>query len=127
MLVHGRESEPLLQYSRAILGFLKHHQATINMNNCKWFHNHCEFVGVDVGDHDNSLSKSKYATFELLEPPSTCANLRMLIGVFVFYSKHLPRYKLRLIPWRSVLAAQPRPGEVTQAEGKELMESLCTV
>ena len=40
MLVHVCDAEPLLKYSRAILGFLKHHQATINMKNCKWFHKH---------------------------------------------------------------------------------------
>ena len=50
----------------------------------------------------------------------------MLIGVFVFYIKHLQLYKLRLIPWRSVLAEQPQPGEVTQAEERELMASLWT-
>ena len=81
MLVHGRDAEPLLQYSRAILGFLKYHQATINMKNCKWFHNHCKFVGVDVGDHGNSLAHSKYATFEWLERLNVCQPLHAHQGV----------------------------------------------
>ena len=117
MPVHGRDAEPLLQYSRAILGFLKHHRATINLKKCKWFHKNCEFVGVDIGAHRNSPARSKYAAFEQLDQPSTWSNLRMVIRVFGFYRKHLPLYKLRLGPWRSVLAAQPRPGEVNQAEG----------
>ena len=64
MLVQGRDAELLLQYSRAILGLLKHHQTTINMKNCKWLHNHCEFVGVDMGAHGNSPEQSNYAPFE---------------------------------------------------------------
>ena len=83
-------------------------------------------MDVDVGPHGNSVAWSKYATFEQLEIPSTCANLHMLIKVFVFYRKHLLLYELWLEPWRSVLIAQPQWGKVTQEEGRELMASLWT-
>ena len=57
ILVHGHDAEPLLQYSRSIIGFLEHHHTTINMKICKWFHNHYEFVGVAVGAHSNSQAQ----------------------------------------------------------------------
>ena len=64
ILVHGCDAEPLLQYSRSIIGFLEHHHTTINMKNCKWFHNHYEIIGVDVGAHGNSPAQSNCAFFE---------------------------------------------------------------
>ena len=83
-------------------------------------------MDVGVGPHGNSVAWSKYATFEQLEIPSTCANLHMLIKVFVFYRKHLLLYKIWLRPWGSVLAKEPRPGEVTQAEGQDILASHWT-
>eukprot|EP00957_Ditylum_brightwellii_P012153 917909-Ditylum_brightwellii.AAC.1 len=127
VLVYGREKRNLLEYFRAVLDVLKHHRATINLKKCKWFHERCEFVGIDVGQGGNRPAQSKTAAFEQLEQPSTWADLRMLIGVFGFYSKHLPLYELRLRPWRAILAKQQPPGETPKQEEEELMRRLWTV
>lgn len=126
VLVFGREKEPLLKYFRAVLDVLKHYQATVNLRKCKWFHGWCEFVGVDVGGRGNSPARSKFAAFEKLERPATWADLRMLIGVFGFYSKHLPLYELCITPWRQVLAAQPGAEAATHRQERKRMAELWT-
>ena len=38
----------LLEYFRTFLDVLKHHCATLKLDNCKWFQGSCDFVGMDV-------------------------------------------------------------------------------
>ena len=48
MLLYGRTAKQLLDYFRAVLNVLKHHQATLKLKKCKWFQDRCEFVGISV-------------------------------------------------------------------------------
>eukprot|EP00957_Ditylum_brightwellii_P168914 12856962-Ditylum_brightwellii.AAC.1 len=79
---------------------------------------------MDVGQGGNRPARSKTAAFEKLQRPKTWTDLRMLVGVFGFYSKHLPLYELEIQPWRGILLKQPRPGEVSVEEEKRLMTQL---
>ena len=124
VLVYGRDQEQLLKYFEAVLDILKHCRATINLKKCKWFQDNCEFVGVDVGAKGNNPSRSKFEAFEKLERLQTWSDLRMLIGVFGFYSKHLPLFELVISPWRKVLAQQPSPGDMSKSEEASLMTSI---
>eukprot|EP00957_Ditylum_brightwellii_P019471 1469048-Ditylum_brightwellii.AAC.1 len=51
-----REQQELQGYFRAVLDVLKHHRATVNLWKCKWFHDQCEFVGMDVRQGGNRLA-----------------------------------------------------------------------
>ena len=116
VLLYGRTADQLLRYFRTVLDVLKHHRATINLKKCKFMRDRCEFVGVDIVAGGNKPAESKYAAFEALGRPNTFGDLRMLIGLFGFYSKHLALYEPRIAPWRSILAQQPKPGELTKVE-----------
>lgn len=70
----------------------------------------CEFVGVDLVAGGNKPAESKSAAFAALGHPNTFGDLRMLIGFFGFYSKHIPLYKTQIAPWRSILKKEPKPG-----------------
>ena len=48
LLLYGRTSENLLDYSRTVLDALTHHHVTLKLKNCKWFQDMCKFVGMDV-------------------------------------------------------------------------------
>ena len=126
VLVYGRDQEQLLNYFQAVLDILKHYRATINLKKCKWFQDRCEFVGVDVGAKGNSPAHSKFDAFEKLGRPRTWSDIRMLIGVFGFYSKHLPMFELEISPWRKVLMCQPEPGEMSKNEEADKMAGLWT-
>jgi hypothetical protein len=110
VLVFGRTKDEYLRYFKCILEVLMHYQATINLRKCKWFQDKCEFVGVDVCSGGNRPAPSKFAAFEKLGPPQTWSGIRMLIGVFGFYSKHIPLFELELGPWREILVKQPELG-----------------
>ena len=110
VLVYGRDQEQMLHYSQAVLDILKHYHATINLKKCKWFQDKCEHAGVDVGTKENIPAHSKFEVFAKLGRPRTWSDIRMLIGVFGFYSKHIPMFEIEIYPWRKVLMCQPALG-----------------
>ena len=69
VILYGWAPASLLQYFRAVLEILKHHRAMIKLQKCKWFHEWCEFVGVDIKSNGNSPAESKYKVFLELECP----------------------------------------------------------
>eukprot|EP00957_Ditylum_brightwellii_P129685 9892764-Ditylum_brightwellii.AAC.1 len=126
VLLHGREARELLRYFRIVLEVFQHHRATVKLQKCRWFQSQCKFVGIDVCAGGNKPAASKYEAFKQLQRPNRWADLWMLIGVFGFYSRHLPLYELDLGPWRAILARQSQPGEVAVDEEMEKMARLWT-
>jgi len=84
----GIGSKVIVNDDVLLYGSTPNHCATINLKKCKFFHDKCEFVGVDVVTEGNKLAESKYAAFRRLEQPNTFGDLQMLIRLFGFYSKH---------------------------------------
>jgi hypothetical protein len=69
-------------------------------------------------------TKDNHAAFRAIHPPHTFADLRMLIGMFGFYSQCLPNYEIRIDHWRAILKQQPAPGSATPAEEREIIAEL---
>eukprot|EP00957_Ditylum_brightwellii_P111901 8533594-Ditylum_brightwellii.AAC.1 len=124
MLVYEKERDQLLMYFRGILDRLKHYHTTVNLQKCKWFQDHCEFIGIDVDQGSNYPARSKQDVFWAIAPPIAWADPWMFIGMFGFYSKQLPLYKLQIIPWRTVLANKPKPDKLSQLKGVRLIRRL---
>ena len=124
ILAYSKTVAVLLTYIRCILTTLQHYNATIKLKKCKWFHSRLCFVGVDVCGEGNLPTKDKHSAFRAITPPHTFADLRMLIGMFGFYSKWIPNYEIRIEHWRKIIKQQPVPGEATATEERELMASL---
>ena len=124
VLLYGRKADQLLQYFRTVLDVLQHHRDTLKLKKCKWFQDRCEFVGMDVAAGGTKPAQSKSDTFAKLGKPHTWGDLRMIIGMFGFYSKFLPLYELDIKPWRHILSRQPPPGELSAQEENKLMDKL---
>jgi hypothetical protein len=124
ILAYGTTIPILLTYLRCILTTLQHYSATVKLKKCKWFHSRLCFVGVDVCGDGNLPTKDKHAAFWAISQPHTFADLRMLIGMFGFYSRWLPNYEIRIEHWRWILKQQPAPGSATPAEERELVAAL---
>ena len=86
VLLYGYTSDHVYEYFRTVLGVLKHHRATINLNNWKWFQETCEFVGMDVAAVVTQPVYSKNDTFTNLEKTNTWGDLHTIIGIFGLYS-----------------------------------------
>ncbi len=82
------------------------------------------FVGVDVSGQGNLPTKDKHTAFRAIKQPHTFADLRMLIGMFGFYSRWIPNYEIRILHWRWILKQQPAPGSATPAEEREVIAEL---
>ena len=54
---------------------------------------------MDVAAGGTQLAQSQNEAFTKLEQPNTWGDLRMLIGIFGFYSQLLPLYELYIRPW----------------------------
>ncbi len=124
ILAYGTTVAALLSYLRCVLRTLQHYSATVKLKKCKWFHSRLCFVGVDVCGAGNLPTKDKHAAFRAIHQPHTFADLRMLIGMFGFYSRWLPNYEIRIEHWRAILKQQPPPGSATQAEEREIIAEL---
>jgi hypothetical protein len=96
ILAYGTTIPILLTYLRCVLTTLQHYSATVKVPNCKWFHSRLCFVGVDVCGNGNLPTKDKHAAFWSISQPHTFADLRMLKGMFGFYSRWLPNYEIRI-------------------------------
>ena len=126
VLVFGRTKDELLRYFKCILEVLMYYRETINLRKCKWFQDKCEFVGVDVCAGGNRPAHSKFAAFEKLGPPQSWSDIRMLIGMCGFYSKHIPLFELELGPWREILTKQPALGDISRLKEEAFISSLWT-
>ena len=124
ILAYGTTVLSLLAYLRCVLRTLQHYSTTVKLKKCKWFHSRLCFVGVDVCGAGNLPTKDKHAAFRAIKPPHTFADLRMLIGMFGFYSRWLPNYEIRIEHWRAILKNQPNPGSATPAEEREIIAEL---
>ena len=124
IMAYGTTILILLSYLRCILATLQHYNATVKLKKCKWFHSRLCFVGVDVGGKGNLPTKDKHAAFWAIKQPHTFADLRMLIGMFGFYSRWIPNYEIRILHWRWILKQQPAPGSATPAEEREVIATL---
>jgi hypothetical protein len=49
--------------------------------------------------------------FSSLEPPSTFSDVRMIVGMLVFYSPWISMYELRILPLRELIKQTPLIGE----------------
>jgi hypothetical protein len=124
ILEYGTTVLSLLAYLRCVLRTLQHYSATVKLKKCKWFHSHLCFVGVDVCRAGNLPTKDKHAAFQAIKPHHTFAGLRMLIGMFGFYSRWLPNYEIGIEHCRAILKNQPTPGSATPAEEREIIAEL---
>ena len=69
---------------------------------------------MDVAAGGTQLAQSQNEAFTKLEQPNTWGDLRMLIGIFGFYSQLLPLYELYIRPWVYILSNQNQPGTLSQ-------------
>jgi len=125
VLLYAKTIVELLAFFRIVLGVLRHYSATVKLKKCKFMPDRCEFVGVDVLPEGNSPAKSKHATFASIPSPESWSDLRMIIGMFGFYSQWLYNYEVRIKPWRELQRRQPDIGTPTDEE-RLLMQSLWT-
>eukprot|EP00957_Ditylum_brightwellii_P034425 2611508-Ditylum_brightwellii.AAC.1 len=103
----GRMYKRLQQ--QVALSILQHHRATVKLKKCKWSQSQCMLVGMDVCEGGNKPAASNNKAFCQLQRPNRWADLQMIVGVFIFYSRHLPLYNLELAPWQAILAQQLQP------------------
>jgi hypothetical protein len=96
----------------------------VKLKKCKWFHSRLCVVVVDVCGNGNLPTKDKHAAFWAISQPHTFADLRVLIGMFGFYSRWLPNYEIRIEHWRWILKQQPAPGSATPAEERKPVAAL---
>ena len=54
---------------------------------------------MDVAAGGTQPTQSKNQIFSKLDQPNPWGDLRMLIGIFGFYSQFLPLYDLDIRPW----------------------------
>ena len=71
-------------------------------------------MGVVAGVIEHVQSKNK--NFSKLYQPNKWVDLRMLIGIFVFYNHFLPLYYPYIRPWIYILSKQPQIGALSQNE-----------
>ena len=100
VLLYGRTYRQLMAYFITLLDVLKHHCATLKLENLKWFQERCKFLGINVAEGETQPAQSKNEAFAKLERPNTWGDLRMPIGLFGLYSQFLSLYKLYIRPWR---------------------------
>ena len=81
---------------------------------------------MDVDFSGTQPLQSKNEAFSKLEQSNTWGDLRILIGLFVFYKQLLPLYEMYIRPWRYILLTQPQPGTIYQKNYTELMQNICT-
>ena len=98
VLLYGHTARHLLYYFRTVLSVLKRHRATLKLKKCKYFQDRCEFLGVYVAAGGTQPAQSKNEAFDKLERTNTWGDLRIIIGLFVFYSQCLPLYELDIRP-----------------------------
>ena len=108
VLLYGRTSMHFLDYLKTVMDFLKYHRATLKLKKCKWFQDRCEFVGMDIPEGGTQPVQSKNEAFAKLERLITWGDLRMIIGIFGFYSQFFPLYELDIRTWRYILSKQPQ-------------------
>jgi len=112
----------LLAYFISMLMTLQHHRVAINLKKTRFLPTRAEFLGVDVMKNGNSPAKSKYGALLKLERPKLFTDLRMLIGLFGFYSKWLPYYEQRIVPWRGYIKQKPPVTAPKEEEAAKLRE-----
>ena len=102
---------------------MKHHCCILKLKECRFLCPRQEFVGIDVLGEGNTPAKSKTAAFASLGAPATCSDLRMLIGMFGFYSMWIVWYETRIGRWRRHLAeASPNPASAEENSRATLKE-----
>ena len=69
-------------------------------------------------------AQSKNEAFSKIERPNTWGNLRMLIGLFVFYCQFFPLYYLDIRTWRYIFLKQNQLGTIFKEEYMPLMHNL---
>ena len=69
---------------------------------------------MDVALYGTQPAQSKNKDFSDLEQPNRWGDLRMIIGVFRFYSQLLSLYDLYIRPWSYILLKQTQPGTLSQ-------------
>ena len=126
ILLYARTVSALFNLWRLVLTVLQHHSATIKLKKCKFFDTQCEFVGVDIGRDGNSPAASKFAAFKRIPRPETWADLRMIIGMFGFYSAWIQNFEVRIKPWRSLQKRAPNPGSVPVDVERQMLAALWT-
>ena len=63
LLLYRRTAEQLNNYFRTVLGFLKHHRATLKLKSFKWFQDRCKFVVIYLSVVVTQPSQSKMNIF----------------------------------------------------------------
>ena len=74
----------------------------------------CKIVWMDVAAGGTQPAQSKNEAFDWLEQPNTWGDLRMIIGIFVFYIQFFPLYELGIRPWMYIFSKQPQLGRLYQ-------------
>jgi len=116
IMLHGLTAAMLLLYFRCVLEVLMHYRATIKLKKCQFFDPQQEFVGIDVLDDGNAPASSKNKAFKGLVRPKTFSDLRMLIGMFGFYTMWIPWFEPRINPWWDILKEAPKAGSGSEGQ-----------
>ena len=76
---------------------------TIKLCNCMFIGSYQGLIGVNICDEVNTSEESKQTLLHSLEPTITFSDLRMLLGMFRFYTLWIPFFEVRVLPWQSLL------------------------
>ena len=90
VLLYGRTSEQLLAYFRTVLDFIKHHHATLKLKKVQMFSGQVQVFRYGRDSKWNTTRTVQNEAFAKLERPDTWGDLRMIIGIFKFYSQLCP-------------------------------------
>ena len=85
-----------------------------------------EFVGGNILTEGKPSTQSQYSICANLPCPTTWSDLRMVIGMFGFYSQWLQTYEVRIHPWRELQKLQPDTGIVNLEEEQDKFKLLWT-
>ena len=127
----------IMKYFEEVLKVLQKYRATLKLKKCRFLGERQEFVGVDILSDGNTPASSKNDAFSSLDPPLTFSDIRMLIGMFGFYSLWIPWFEKRVRGWRAVLRKAPAPktagigqrkplGPLWTKENNQVLEQLKT-
>ena len=103
LMLYAKHVVVLLAYFVNILETLQHYRVSIRLRKTRFLARYAEFVGIDTMAEGNSPARSKYDSIRNLTRPMLFGDLRMLIGLFGFYSKWITWFEATIIPWRELI------------------------
>lgn len=119
VILYARNVPTLIAYTLAMLEVFMEYRVTIKLCKTRFLPARAEFVGVDVMAQGNSPAQSKFEQVWGLQPPTSIADWRMLVGFFGFYCQWIPWYEERIIQWQDKYKSLDKPRVTTSDTNEE--------